>query len=594
MKKQILTTIFLVFSFLIYSQYTTNITPTKPGKKNGEVVNLYCFKKYHIKKTQYGNQFLFLPSYFKESALIDWRNSIKKISINEVALLMDSIKPLDERNPLLLVVERCVVNNGVVNYTLDIAVNIKISNGQLYSWVRRIESGKLLNDKCWQEVKSCQFKSFQKKNYFSLAYFDDLSRFSDEDEDVDYTTHIKFLEGGILADQRINFEKRQFKQSGSAEGITSCQPFIEIENQEIKKIYTWYLNVKDYSYSSYSIEVNFPEIQIHEGNRIKIIRYTQRPYCWKYNSYFTKEDNELNEDFNTTLIKFTNGEWNKNTIFLEQFQVDKLTGEINGDYCLYLVKFEDYFTFEEFQLYQRHTGLNLDDKNQLAIAQRDSYFSKEKFREFSESQLDDKNKFALVAKYSYFKGEKKGPNYFYNIKGSVVWKINYENDLLHGVCERYYEDGSLGCKMNFEKGLPIGEAVSYYNSKESIAFFHAEVKSDHSKGGVYLPMNIFKFYDQASIKKNFIETVKNNNGKTSEFVDNQIFNKCTYLIDSIPNANMGYERFSYMKEDESVIYNNNKPIYKVTIDHNSKYKAKPSSKFVLLDETGKVVYTGVK
>lgn len=196
-----------------------------------------------------------------------------------------------------------------------------------------------------------------------------------------------------------------------------------------------------------------------------------------------------------------------------------------------------------------------------------------------------------MVKYTYSNGLKNGENYFYYFNGLPNWKISYENDLLHGKSEMYYQDGNLGCTINYEKGLPIGEAVSYYNSSEqSIPYLKTEIRSDHINAGIYLPMTTLKYNKQKDIQ-NAVDIAKSNNGKITNFKNNQIFNKVTYLIDSTSTKNSNYEKFSYIKEDNFIIYNNNKPMLKYPINHNSKYKAEKSSNFVLLDETGKIVYT---
>jgi antitoxin component YwqK of YwqJK toxin-antitoxin module len=561
MKKQLLILSFfsIFFSTSLISQ-SNKINLAKSNKKNGEVVNLYFFIKIEARKG-YNNEslFSFRLKKLSNSNLINWRKSIMQISPERAIYFIDSINSIyrDEICPPLFILEYVTLKNGEKNGEFNLMLTeLEVKNQEILTKNEKvkIESGTYLNGKYNGNINTADIMGFSNQNtnsFFDKRY---LEGFNDKAIQIIYSD-------GTIVDQKISLSGRSFKNVLSVG--TNLQnydfylkPFIEIKDGQIVRILTTHACGKHYSN-----DINLPELQIMEDNNLKVYRFTTRPYCWNNNSFFTKDDYKLNEDFEKPLVQFENGLWNKISLFLECFQYDKTTGKINGDYFLYSPTVIDYYTFNEF-----------DER-------------------FNNEQLNDNKKYLKMAKYTYSNGLKNGENYFYYFNGLPNWKISYENDLLHGKSEMYYQDGNLGCTINYENGLPIGEAVSYYNSSEqSIPYLKTEIRSDHIKAGIYLPMTTLKYNKQKDIQ-NAVDIAKSNNGKITNFKNNQTFNKVTYLIDSTSTKNSNYEKFSYIKEDTFIIYNNNKPMLKYPVNHNSKYKAEKSSNFVLLDETGKIVYT---
>ena len=62
--------------------------------------------------------------------------------------------------------------------------------------------------------------------------------------------------------------------------------------------------------------------------------------------------------------------------------------------------------------------------------------------------------------------------YWEEVHGNLTYKINYKNNVLHGLCENYFE-GKPQCKGIFKNGRQIGYWQWWHNEQPIITSFYA-------------------------------------------------------------------------------------------------------------------------
>ena len=71
----------------------------------------------------------------------------------------------------------------------------------------------------------------------------------------------------------------------------------------------------------------------------------------------------------------------------------------------------------------------------------------------------------------------------YDYEGNLLSKYSYNKDnQLHGLTEKYYNDGSIWYKCYYENGILNGPYEKYYNKKNSIQL---KEKNNYKNGNYY-------------------------------------------------------------------------------------------------------------
>lgn len=139
-------------------------------------------------------------------------------------------------------------------------------------------------------------------------------------------------------------------------------------------------------------------------------------------------------------------------------------------------------------------------------------------------------------------GKKNGLTEFYTY-GQLTSKINYKNDIMHGLAETFYEDGKVESKENYNMGVLDGKLIKYYYSgKVEVDAFVVNGK----------PTTDSKSYFKSGRKKS--EFIKIDNGKKIK--------ELTYFENGKINSELFYDS-KFNKNGLSVTYDlNNNIIYK--------------------------------
>ena len=524
--------LFILITKFYFSQ--SHIYNENPKKQNGDVEYIYCFKKGYSK-----NSCNIFPEYIPESKLYDWRNSIIKIDKNDTKFI-ESLNNIASES--YFVIEHCKLKNGIKNgpFTLSIC-NLKNESGEILvkEESKILESGEFLDGNYNGVISSLNLVKTQEK----LAF----NPFNTGAGKLDYINII--YSRGNIGDQKITYENNYYntdkiiEQSGVTNYSGYYKPHVQFENGKVKKILTlngWY---------------KLPVYKTIDGNITTVYSYTLTPVCWNWFSFFSEEDKKKNKE--KPFVDFGNNYWNKKQLFLEVYTMNNQNFEINGEFNLYYAI--PHPTYESEVLFQDPTNPSLDTVG-----------------------------CKIAAMYNYKNGKRNGDAKLFNLNGTIGYSIFYKNDILHGKSEHYFKDGKTAFIVNFNRGLPEGDAISYINPSEKVPLLSVPVKSEHLMGGVFLPQSVIKWNEEKSIQS-MTQTIKDNGGKISQLNSYQMISKVNYQIDSIKSNTGSWERFSHPDSDYSIL-NNGKPMRKHKIDFNSTYKSKIVD-WDYIDQDGKVVYT---
>jgi antitoxin component YwqK of YwqJK toxin-antitoxin module len=199
----------------------------------------------------------------------------------------------------------------------------------------------------------------------------------------------------------------------------------------------------------------------------------------------------------------------------------------------------------------------------------------------------------LISNFNYLDGKRNGEAIIWDISkngkngDSSLIKLNYKNDLLDGTCYLYYPDGKLAVSAIFDKGFPIGEAISYYNPPNNKVFLLKTVIPRWVDNGGILMIN--QIGDWSDVDQEAINTIREKGGRISDLSGYGKFSSVNYELDSM-KTNGKWFKGSVASNDVSW-FNNGKLMVTLYIN-----KEKPTeyTDIKYYDETGKEVYSLIK
>ncbi len=494
----------------------------KNNEKRNGLLSKSCDDNYRL------NEFINQLSFYENSSVVNWRNSLEKINFSE-----------EYNCEKVYFVETCNYINGKKNGEFSISrlitssriVGVGFGAKKIYTLEESnvIIKGNYLNDE-WDGV-------------ISILNFD----MNDKDHliDLKYTAGILSDQTVILPSIKINYSQQDFMlanyqyQLGFSE--YNLRPtYVFKEEKCIDRIDFNYQFIKDKSTSIKSAKLPY---HVKYGDTTYYTRYIMLPSCFS--------EDGMNPPANT-------------------------------------------FSIESFKLVR-------DSKNEKYIQGEYRLF-------LPNSNIFDTSN--LIAQFSYVNGRKSGRAIIYfpevsatSGKNKFIEQIlNYKNGYLDGECSAFFIDGPLYLKANFRKGLPIGEAVSYYkvpNKKNigvlSLNNFAPKWEKTNNEwsyvGQTYLKVPVItEIYQLGNWDASDIEDIKlirEKGGKINELNGYDIYSKVNYKIDST-FINNAYFNISYSNSEFST-FNNGKPM--VTYLPLAKPSPWRFNDVLWKDETGKIVYS---
>lgn len=457
-----------------------------------------------------------------------------------------------------------------------------IYNSQIYDWKNSIskfdddvlskENNNSINLESQFIVEHCTLKNGVKNGAFVLA----LCTMAISKGKI-FINEIRNLEEGEYLNGEYNGVILSLNQKEIWSRKTSVKDILENWNEfDTKKIIYQNGKIKDqkiyfgdkyYVFQNNKVteafrlnEFSLPLLQFFNDEYSINYSLTQKPFCWNMFSFFTEEDRSKNAK--KPFVSFFNKALNNDMYILEIYKFNNKTKSIS-DYTLYRGK----------DLYSENKITNLE--------------------------IQDTANLEILGVYSFSNGLKKnGEAKIFNNSNNgngLIYSLNYKDDLLEGECKKFFKNGKIAYKINFNRGLPVGEVISYFDPNEKTSIFQTLVRSDHMKAGVFLPQSVMGMWDDKEIQ-NLLDIITENGGEVEDINTHQVISKTFYVLDSVEQSNGIWERFSYAKNDLT-IFNNGKPMVFYTIDNNSseknnflaKYKANVVD-YVYMDKTGKVVF----
>jgi antitoxin component YwqK of YwqJK toxin-antitoxin module len=430
---------------------------------------------------------------------------------------------------------------------------VYIPNTLLIDWnnsIKKIETQESWNPNKIYLIETCKIENGKKNGEFSLTF----CKLNQTTLGYYLTDIYDVVSGSYLNDQyNGSISIMSYIDLKEKEGIFK----IEYENGKIKDQTIKYPElIKDIIGFSFYPIIDFKDGRVNEilsldlatnmifynkfvKNKCSVIKYTDKPTCYNKFSFLSKEYEDKN--INSSLIDL-----NTNKRSLEIYD------------CLWNEKEKKYLINGNYRLFRLES----------------------KF-------LDSTN---LVASYNFIDGKRNGEAMIWDLNKNgksndlPFIKLNFKNDMLEGKSELFYSDGKLALTGSFDKGFPVGEVVSFYNSPNFKVFkLESLVPQWVPNGGILMPYQIGKWCDDDLGQ---IKTIREKGGTISDLNGYGVYCKITYKLDSI-KSNGIWHKGSSATEDYS-LFNNGKPMVTYLID---KEKLGQFKNILWKDQTGKLVYS---
>ncbi|MFO0494122.1 MAG: toxin-antitoxin system YwqK family antitoxin [Flavobacteriia bacterium] len=214
------------------------------------------------------------------------------------------------------------------------------------------------------------------------------------------------------------------------------------------------------------------------------------------------------------------------------------------------------------------------------------------YRLFSKGGKSFMDTSVLLANYNFKDGKRIGSTHIWHYtkngkNGDTPQLIlNYENDLLNGKCEQYYEDGKLAISTSFLNGFPVGETSTYYNPGNKVFKLKSQIVPENGKPVV---LTIDQLGERSNDNIESIKLIREKGGVISDMTAYGLFTSIVYKLDSI-QTNGTWIKVSTAEKDFSY-YNNGKPMVMFIINKDKPVDFKDIKYF---DQTGKEVYSLIK
>jgi hypothetical protein len=330
---------------------------------------------------------------------------------------------------------------------------------------------------------------------------------------------IEYLDGKPI-DQNIIFSNQNIKIPGTTITQSFKEEFI-FKNGTLVEI-----NVLDNVLPQRYVKIN---------DGWKVLKYTEKPYCFNNYSFLTKQ--EINDNNYKSLV-----ELNINNVGLEVYSTNK-NFEIEGEYRLF------------------QTGSVLFDTTHLSGIVH-----------FENGLRNGKATFWDRGR----NGHSENP----------FITANYKNDKLHGKAVLYYSWlGMPAATMNFENGLLSGSLISFWDADKGYPFVGKNIAAKCTfYGGFLMPYQVGDF--NQDILGSIEEFQKK--GNPMEIPKGYFrFSEQNYVIDSVFNKKLNlYVKYSKVKGSYSWNSSENKSVYFWVIDNKGEVKD-----FAIMDENGKNIMT---
>lgn len=137
-----------------------------------------------------------------------------------------------------------------------------------------------------------------------------------------------------------------------------------------------------------------------------------------------------------------------------------------------------------------------------------TYYNDVPFTGKAEVRFDDNQ---LQMESIYVDGKKNGLETTYNLEGLTINKTMFKNDIPHGECKQWYENGNLEFELTYDKFYMNGHCVRYYENgyvqsegayihcKEQGYWIYRYENGNKQKDGMYnkgLPIKDWTIYNE--------------------------------------------------------------------------------------------------